>query len=72
MVWDGSGSLKCSDAELILGKMADRLYFIGKHLSVSSVQVALINGVTIVVCCRPGKIPDNQICFLTRSDPENI
>ena len=26
---------------------------------------------TIAFCCRPGKIPDNQICSLT-TEPENI
>ena len=38
----------------------------------STVQVALVNGVTIVICCRPGKLPDNQICLLTSSEPENM
>ena len=38
----------------------------------SNVQVALINVVTIVICCRPRKIPDNQICLLTSSEPENM
>ena len=27
---------------------------------------------TIALRCRAGKIPDNQICFLTSSEPENI
>ena len=44
----------------------------GAQVFPPNVQVALINGVTIAVCCRPGKIPDNQICFLTSPEPENV
>ena len=56
------------------------LYWVHDHGYISfyssslsaNVEIALIKGVTIAFRCRAGKIPDNQICFLTSSEPENI
>ena len=35
------------------------------YLSMGHVEVALIKGVAIALSCRAGKIPYDQICFLT-------
>ena len=37
-----------------------------------NVTIALIKGVRIAFCCRAGKIPDNQICFLTGLEPDKV
>ena len=37
-----------------------------------NVTIALIKGVTIAFCCRAGKIPDNQIWFLTSLEPDKV
>ena len=36
------------------------------------VTIALIKGVTIAFCCWAGKIPHNQICFLTSLEPDKV
>ena len=38
----------------------------------STVTIALIKGVAIAYCCRAGKIPYNQICFLTSFEPDKV
>ena len=38
----------------------------------SNVTIALIKGVAIAFCCRTGKIPYNQICFLTSFEPDKV
>ena len=38
----------------------------------ASVEIALIKGVTIALSCRAGKIPYNQICFLTSFEPNKV
>ena len=39
---------------------------------VGNVEIALFLGVTIALSCRAGKIPDNQICFLTSFYPNKV
>ena len=37
-----------------------------------NVAIALMKGVTIALSCRAGKIPYNQICFLTSFEPDKV
>ena len=37
-----------------------------------NVTIALIKGVAIAFCCRTGKIPYKQICFLTSFEPNKV
>ena len=37
-----------------------------------NVEIALIKGGTIALSCRDGKIPYNQICFLTSFEPNKV
>ena len=41
-------------------------------LDLGNVTIALIKGVAIVFCCRTGRIPCNQISFLTRFEPDKV
>ena len=42
------------------------------RIDMPNVTIALVQRVTMAFCCRAGKIPDNQICYLTSLEPDKV
>ena len=43
-----------------------------QYTTENDVAIAFIKGVTIALSCQAGKIPYNQICFLTSFEPDKV